>query len=55
MTPSNPILHTARLYALYQQAAPTYCWDHHVPFYEAWDLLSSDVLLVSVLWVSEGK
>jgi len=38
MTPSNPILHTARLYALYQQAAPTYCWDHHVPFYEAWDL-----------------
>lgn len=45
LTPSNPILHTARLYALYQSAAPLYSWDSPVPFYEAWNRFSSEMLI----------
>ncbi|CZT56438.1 NAD/NADP-dependent octopine/nopaline dehydrogenase family protein [Solibaculum mannosilyticum] len=44
-TPSNPILHTARLYALYQNASPDHCWQSNVPFYEDWDDLSSQILI----------
>lgn len=44
-TPSNPILHTTRLYAMYQGAAPEYSWPENVPFYESWDNLSSEMLI----------
>ncbi|WMJ21953.1 NAD/NADP octopine/nopaline dehydrogenase family protein [Paludicola sp. MB14-C6] len=44
-TPSNPILHTTRLYAMYQNAAPTHSWKENVLFYEAWDDLSSQMLI----------
>lgn len=44
-TPSNPILHTTRLYAMYQGAAPSYSWPENIPFYESWDNLSSEMLI----------
>lgn len=45
LTPSNPILHTARLYALYQQASPNFNWDRNILFYEDWDMLSSKIMI----------
>ena len=45
LTPSNPILHTTRLYALYQKAAPSHTWESNIPFYEDWDDLSSEMLI----------
>ena len=43
-TPSNPILHTARLYSLYF-ANEQHAYDENVLFYEAWDDASSRLLL----------
>lgn len=44
-TPSNPILHTSRLYGLFHDYTPGQEWDHMLSFYKEWSDLSSEVLL----------
>lgn len=44
-TPSNPILHTSRLYSLFQDYNPKVGYDSIPLFYEEWDLKSSNVLI----------
>ena len=44
-TPSNPILHTSRLFSLFQDYDPEIGYDRIPLFYEEWDLKSSDVLI----------
>lgn len=44
-TPSNPILHTSRLYSLFQDYNPNVGYDRIPLFYEEWDLKSSNVLV----------
>ena len=44
-TPSNPILHTSRLYSLFQDYNPNVGYDAIPLFYEEWDLKSSNVLV----------
>ena len=45
LTPSNPILHTARLYALFHAQPRDYEYADNPLFYEEWDDESSEVLL----------
>ena len=44
LTPSNPLLHTARLYSLFRDA-PGQGFAREVLFYEEWDDLASEMLL----------
>ena len=43
-TPSNPILHTSRLYAMYANRPIDALYDHNILFYEEWDDASSELL-----------
>ena len=45
LTPSNPILHTARLYAIFKDYQKGKVYPHKIFFYREWDLLSSEILL----------
>ena len=45
-TPSNPILHTSRLYGLFHDYREGMEWDMCLSFYKAWDEYSSDVLIL---------
>lgn len=45
LTPSNPILHPARLYGLFHKWTEGVFYDREFLFYEEWDLLSSEVLI----------
>jgi hypothetical protein len=45
LTPSNPIVHTARLYSLFKDYREGYCWNSNMPFYADWDDESSEMLL----------
>lgn len=45
LTPSNPILHTARLYAMFHNYAPGIYYPKNFLFYAEWDRLSSETLL----------
>lgn len=45
LTPSNPILHTARLYSMFIDFSPGVVYDHNILFYEEWSDFSSDILL----------
>ena len=45
LTPSNPILHTSRLYGLFHDYKDGMVWDEHLAFYKNWDLLSAEMLL----------
>lgn len=45
MTPSNPILHTSRLYAMFRDAHELSQFDRNILFYEEWTDASSKVLL----------
>ena len=45
LTPSNPILHPARLYGLFHKWTEGIFHDREFLFYEEWDLLSSEVLI----------
>ena len=44
-TPSNPILHTSRLYGLFHDYKPGDVWDHKLAFYSNWDDISSETLI----------
>ena len=44
LTPSNPILHTSRLYAMFQDYAPGIFYPKNILFYEEWNDASSEVL-----------
>lgn len=44
-TPSNPILHTSRLYGLFHNYQKGQEYDTHLSFYKNWDNLSSEMLL----------
>lgn len=44
-TPSNPILHTSRLYGLFHDYKPGDSWDHKLAFYSNWDDISSEILI----------
>ena len=44
LTPSNPILHTTRLYTLFKDYKEGSYWDKIIPFYAEWDDKSSEVL-----------
>lgn len=45
LTPSNPILHTARLYRLFRDYRPGMVYQSVPLFYEGWDRESSELLL----------
>ena len=45
LTPSNPILHTSRLYGLFHDYHEGMTWDEHLAFYKNWDELSAEVLI----------
>lgn len=45
LTPSNPILHTTRLYSMFKDYNADISYDKNILFYEEWDNMSSDILL----------
>ena len=45
LTPSNPILHTSRLYGLFHAYEEGMTWDEHLAFYKNWDEFSAEVLI----------
>lgn len=45
MTPSNPILHTTRLYAMFKDYKPGTVYPRNFLFYEEWTQLSSEMLI----------
>lgn len=45
LTPSNPILHTSRLYSLFQNYREGVYWDKEIYFYEEWTDDSSRMLI----------
>lgn len=44
-TPSNPILHTSRLYGMFNDYEEGMEWDKILSFYKEWNTLSSEMLL----------
>lgn len=44
LTPSNPILHTSRLYAMFSHWQPGQVYSHNILFYEEWTDTSSQML-----------
>lgn len=44
-TPSNPILHTSRLYGLFHDYKDGMVWESCLSFYKSWDYYSSEVLI----------
>ena len=45
LTPSNPILHTTRLYAMFRNYTDATVYEKNFLFYEEWDQLSSEMLI----------
>jgi len=45
LTPSNPILHTARVYSLFRDYQKGQHYDEHLPFYRNWSDQASQILL----------
>lgn len=45
LTPSNPILHTTRLYAMFKDYYVGKVYDRNILFYEEWDEASSQMLI----------
>lgn len=45
LTPSNPLLHTARLYAMFKDYHAGMVYEHNFLFYEEWDDASSEMLI----------
>lgn len=44
-TPSNPILHTTRLYSMFKDNSSDYEYDRNFLFYEEWDEKSAEILI----------
>ena len=45
LTPSNPILHTARLATMFRDWREGVFYDGNIPFYETWDDASSELMI----------
>ncbi len=45
LTPSNPILHTSRIYSMFKKWEPGVVYDRNFLFYEEWDTDSSAMLI----------
>lgn len=45
LTPSNPILHTSRLYTMFKEYKPGMVYPHNIPFYDSWTDDSSKALM----------
>ena len=45
LTPSNPILHTSRLYSMFSEYRPGVFYDRNIFFYQEWNDQSSEILL----------
>lgn len=45
LTPSNPILHTSRLYGLFHDYVPSQEYPELLSFYKKWDNFSSEILI----------
>lgn len=45
LTPSNPILHTSRLYSLFKEYNNNCFWDREIGFYSDWTDDASDILI----------
>lgn len=45
LSTSNPILHPARMYALFKDMKADEVWDENPTFYESWNLESSEILI----------
>jgi len=45
LTPSNPILHTSRLYSLFREYSNNCYWDREIEFYSDWTDEASDILI----------
>lgn len=45
LTPSNPVLHTSRLYSLFRDYSENKLYDSHMGFYCNWNDYASDILL----------
>lgn len=45
LTPSNPLLHTVRLYTMLKSYPENCSFDYNIPFYGEWDMESSVMLL----------
>jgi len=44
-TPSNPLMHTSRLYAMLKDYEEGMTWERNIPFYAEWDDASSEMLI----------
>jgi len=44
-TPSNPIVHTSRLYAMLEDCGKDATWKENIPFYAEWDDRASEMLI----------
>ncbi|MBR6451645.1 MAG: NAD/NADP octopine/nopaline dehydrogenase family protein [Lachnospiraceae bacterium] len=53
LTPSNPILHTTRLYSIFKDYRPGKVYENLPLFYEGWDDASSEMLLACDAEVQE--
>ncbi len=45
LTPSNPILHTTRLFCMFREWKPGVLYDHNILFYEEWNDEASELLI----------
>ena len=45
LTPSNPILHTTRLYSMFSEHSPKHVYDKNILFYEEWTDKASEWLI----------
>lgn len=45
LTPSNPVLHTSRLYSLFGKSEPEKAYDEHLNFYCNWTDYASEILI----------
>lgn len=46
LTPSNPVLHTSRLFSMFENWTPEIVYDRNILFYEEWTDYASELLLL---------
>lgn len=44
-TPSNPVLHTSRLYSMFKDYYPGIYYPENIPFYDGWTDFSSEIMM----------
>lgn len=45
LTPSNPILHTTRIYSMFREDTESTLYDHNILFYEEWTDATSELMI----------